>query len=175
MEEINVAPAEYLEQKVADYQGNPLIEALPPIYSKYEVMKLLTADPERNDGERELDAHDRLHCIGRLFRYFQPLDVHFGIERRVSLAIRQSYISKNPATPKYAAGLAQGAEAIRAGTLNAISGANSTAFCFTVIGISGVGKTTAMEKVLSLYPQAILHTRYNDAPLFLTQLVWAKL
>ncbi|MCL2853748.1 MAG: ATP-binding protein, partial [Defluviitaleaceae bacterium] len=41
--------------------------------------------------------------------------------------------------------------------------------------ISGVGKTTAMEKVLSLYPQAILHTRYNDAPLFLTQLVWAKL
>lgn len=32
-----------------------------------------------------------------------------------------------------------------------------------------------MEKVLSLYPQTILHTRYNNAPMFLTQLVWAKL
>jgi len=175
MEKVNIAPANYLEQVVPDYQGNPLIEALPQIYSKYDVMKLLTVDPGHNEGERELDAQYRLHSIGRLFRYFQPLDVHFDIEQRVSLAIRQSYISKNPATPKYAASLAQGATAIREKNLNAISGANSTAFCFTVIGMSGVGKTTAMEKVLSLYPQTILHTEYNNTPMFITQLVWAKL
>jgi len=175
MEEVNTIPAKYLEQKVPDYRGNPLIEALPPIYLKYDVMKLLTADPGHNEGERELDAQYRLHCIGRLFRYFQPLDVHFEIEDRISLAIRQSYISKNPATPKYAASLAQGAAAIRENNLNTVSGASSTAFGFTVIGMSGVGKTTAMEKVLSLYPQAILHTQYNNSPMFLTQLVWAKL
>jgi hypothetical protein len=52
---------------------------------------------------------------------------------------------------------------------------NSTASGFTVIGMSGVGKTTAMEKVLSLYPQQILHTQYKGEPLFLTQLVWAKI
>jgi hypothetical protein len=41
--------------------------------------------------------------------------------------------------------------------------------------MSGVGKSTAMDKVLSLYPQTIRHTKYDDEPLFLTQLVWAKL
>jgi hypothetical protein len=172
---VDILPANYIDPIVPDYQGNPLIEALPPIYTKFDVMKLLTVDPKYHEGERELDAQYRLHSIGRLFRYFQPLDIHFGIERSISLAIRQSYISKNPATPQYAAALVQGAAAIRERNLNATSGINSTAFSFAVIGISGVGKTTAMERILSLYPQKILHTRYNNEPMFLTQLVWAKL
>ena len=175
MGETDIIPAHYREQEVADYQGNPLIEALPPIYLRNEVMKLLTVDPRHNDSEREMDPQNRTHCIGRLFRYFQPLEVHFDIEQRISLAIRQSYISKNPATPMYASALAEGAAAIRENSFRAISNSNSTAFGFTVIGISGVGKTTAIEKVLSLYPQTIRHTQYNKGPMFLTQLVWAKL
>jgi len=167
--------ARYLPQVLDEYKGNPLIEALPPIYKPYDVIKLLTVDPMHNEGERELDAQYRFHCISRLFRYFQPLDVHVEIERRISLAIRQSYISRNPVTPKYASDLARGAVEIREGNLCTIYSSHSTAFGFTVIGMSGVGKTTAMEKVLSLYPQTILHTHYNNAPMFLTQLVWAKI
>jgi type II secretory pathway predicted ATPase ExeA len=167
--------ARYLPQVVYDYKGNPLIEALPPIYSTYDAAKLLTVDPGYHEGERELDEQYRTHCISRLFRYFQPLDVHLDIEQRVSRAIRQSYISKNPASPQYAAGLADGAAAIRQSNVSAAKNVHSTATGFTVIGMSGVGKTTAIERILSLYPQTILHTRYNDAPLFLTQLVWAKL
>lgn len=174
--ENNAVPANYIEQEVSDYRGNPLIEALPPIYTKkYDIMRALTADPVYSESEREDDAGRRVHCIGRLFRYFQPLTIHLKIENKISLAIRQSYISKNPATPKYAAALAEGAEAMRQNNLNALSASNSTAFGFTIIGMSGVGKTTAIEKVLALYPQAILHTQYNNASMFLTQLVWAKL
>jgi DNA transposition AAA+ family ATPase len=174
--ENSAVPASYTEQEVPDYCGNPLIEALPPIYTKkYDVMRALTADPVYSESEREDDAGRRVHCIGRLFRYFQPLTIHLEIENKVSLAIRQSYISKNPATPKYAAALADGAEAIRQNNFNAMTAANSTAFGFTIIGMSGVGKTTAIERVLALYPQAILHTQHNNAPMFLTQLVWAKL
>ena len=168
--------AYYLSQIIEEYKGNPLIEALPPIYSSYEVAKLLTVDPGYNEGEREFDAQYRFHCVGRLFRYFQPLDTHIDIEQRVSRAIRQGYISKNPVMPDYAARLAQGAVAIREKSgLNAVYNMNSTASGFTVIGMSGIGKTTAMEKVLSLYPQQILHTQYKGEPLFLTQLVWAKI
>jgi hypothetical protein len=166
----------YLPQIIEEYKDNPLIEALPPIYSSFEAAKLLTVDPGYNEGERELDAQYRFHCIGRLFRYFQPLDTHIDIEQRVSRAIRQGYLSKNPVTPDYAARLAQGSVAIREkSNLNAVYSMNSTASGFTVIGMSGVGKTTAMEKVLSLYPQKILHTQYNGEPLFLTQLTWAKI
>lgn len=168
--------ANYLPQIIEEYKENPLIEALPPIYGSYEAAKLLTVDPGYNEGEREFDAQYRFHCISRLFRYFQPLDTHIDIEQRVSRAIRQGYISKNPITPDYAARLAQGAVAIqKKSSLNAVYSMNSTASGFTVIGISGVGKTTAMEKVLSLYPQQILHSQYKGKPLFLTQLVWAKI
>jgi len=174
--ENSAVTASYIQQEVPDYRGNPLIEALPPIYTrKYNVMRALTADPVYSESEREDDAGYRVHCIGRLFRYYQPLTIHLEIEGKISSAIRQSYISKNPATPKYAAALADGAEAIRQNNLNALTAANSSAFGFTIIGMSGVGKTSAIERVLALYPQAILHTQYNNAPMFLTQLVWAKL
>ncbi len=166
--------ARYLPQVIDEYKGNPLIEALPPIYSSYETAKLLTVDPGYHEGEREFEAKYRFHCISRLFRYFQPLDTHIDIEQRISRAIRQGYVSKNPVTPSYAAGLVQGGEAIREKNIAAYS-TNSTASGFTVIGMSGVGKTTAMEKVLSLYPQTILHTQYKKESLFLTQLVWAKI
>ena len=57
--EVDILPANYIDPEVPDYQGNPLIEALPPIYTKYDVMKLLTVDPKYDESERELGAH---HC-----------------------------------------------------------------------------------------------------------------
>ena len=169
--------AAYLPQVIEEYKGNPLIEALPPINLTREAMRLLTVEPGYNDGERELDAEYRFHCIGRLFKYFQPLDTHIDIEQRISRAIRQGYVSKSPVTRQYAVKLVEGAEAIQRKTadLEAIYSSNSTASGFTIIGMSGIGKTTAIERVLSLYPQKILHTQYNGEPLFLTQLVWAKI
>lgn len=37
MGEVSIIPAKYLEQEVPDYRGNPLIEALPPIYLKQSI------------------------------------------------------------------------------------------------------------------------------------------
>ena len=78
---------------------------------------------------------------------------------------------------QYAVRLVKGAEAVQKKTadLEAVYSSNSTASGFTIIGMSGIGKTTAIERVLSLYPQKILHTQYNGESLFLTQLVWAKI
>jgi hypothetical protein len=173
----NIQEARYLPQAVEDYKGNPLVEALPPICSSEQAARRLTVAPMYNDGERELSNENREHAMHRLFRYFQPLDTHIDIEKRVSRAIRQGYISKNPATPQYAAKLLQGSEAINRADAEWQEAYNpfSTASGFTIIGLSGVGKTTAIERVLSLYPQVIMHTQYNNEPLFLTQLVWAKI
>jgi len=169
--------ARYLPQIIEEYKDNPLIEALPPIYSGGEVVKLLAVNPGHNDSEREFDEQYRFHCVGRLSKYFQPLDVHIDIERRISRAIRQGYVSKSPVSRQYGAGLVEGAEAIHKKTadLEAVYSINSTASGFTIIGMSGVGKTTAIERTLSLYPQKILHMQYKGEPLLLTQLVWAKI
>ena len=105
--------AEYREQVIPEYRGNPLIEALPDIWSGGQVIQMLSEKAAYNNGERKLDMQYRMHCIYRLFRYFQPLEQHIDIEQRISRSIRQGYLYRNPLTPEYAAGLADGYSAMK--------------------------------------------------------------
>lgn len=168
--------AQYREQVIPEYQGNPLIEALPEIWGGDMVVEMLSEAAAYNDGERQLDAHYRMHCIQRLFHYFQPLEQHVDIEQRISRCIRQGYINRNPITREYARILADGYQALteRSG-YQSIRGFRPNASGFTIIGMSGVGKSTAVERILSLYPQCIMHSNYQNQPLPMTQLVWLKL
>lgn len=168
--------AEYRDQVIPEYQGNPLIEALPDIWSGGEVISRLSQKAAYNNGERELDAQYRLHCIHRLFRYFQPLEQHIDIEQRISRSIRQGYLDRNPFLPEFASNLADGYAVMKdKGTYQMLQGGKTTASGFTIIGVSGVGKSTAVEKILAMYPQRILHTSYRGRMLAMTQLVWLKL
>lgn len=51
----------------------------------------------------------------------------------------------------------------------------STADSLSIIGISGIGKTTAIERLLLMYPQIIKHEEYKDMALSRTQIVWLKI
>lgn len=153
-----------------------MIEALPEIWAGDTVEEMLSEEAPHHDGERMLDARYRMHCIQRLFHYFQPLEQHIDIEQRISRSIRQGYLNRNPCTKEYARILADGYEALsgRRG-YQFIQGFRPNASGFTIIGMSGVGKSTAVEKILSLYPQCINHDSYQGRPLVLTQIVWLKL
>lgn len=174
----NKCHAEYLPQVIEDYKDNPFIEALPPIMpSAAAAVSALSVKPSYNEAERELDTYYRLHCTMRLSRYFQPLYTHLDIEQRISRSIRQGYVNRNPVTPQYVQRLWKCAEASQEGSFEAVDfrSVRSTAMGFTMIGMSGVGKTTAIERVMSLYPQCITHTEYNGRPFYLKQVVWMKL
>ncbi|HYE10178.1 MAG TPA: ATP-binding protein [Patescibacteria group bacterium] len=169
--------ANYSNQIVEDYIDNPLIEALPPIFLRNQVEELLHMYPKYNEKECELDAPYRYHCIQRLFKYFQPLSKHFDIEQRVSRIIRQGYISRNPLMPEHASDMQKIYQMIKENDYsfdNSIL-SRTTASGFTIIGISGMGKTTSIDRVLSLYPQIVVHSEYNGQPLNQYQLVWLKL
>jgi hypothetical protein len=172
---MNSDGAVYLPQVIEEYKGNPFIEALPPIMSVPQAVKALTVEPGYHESEREMDAYYRFHCVQRLFRYFQPLDTHIDIEQRISRSIRQGYVNRNPVQAQYVQQLRQCGDAVQKHSFLDFQGVRSTASGFTVIGMSGVGKTTSMEQVLSLYPQCITHTQYNDEPFYVKQLTWLKL
>ncbi|MFT9494964.1 ATP-binding protein [Anaerosolibacter sp.] len=169
--------AYYTPQMLEEYKDNPLIEALPPILSYEKAEELLHSYPSYNDKERELDAHYRYHCIQRLFRYFQPWSRHFDLEQRISRTIRQGYLARSPLKPEYAMGLQQIYGMIKDGRTDFENTLlpRTTASGFTVIGISGVGKSKAIEGVLSLYPQIIIHSKYNGEPFSHYQISWLKL
>ncbi|GAX45295.1 Tn7-like transposition protein C [Tolypothrix sp. NIES-4075] len=161
--------------EISIYSGNPLIEALPTILTEDEVIEKLQFYPEFSESERQLPAHLRLHLIQNVLQFFTPLPPHIELEQRFSRMIRAGYIARNPVQLGFWKDVRSRCEILRSTKLNSRN-LRSTATGFTILGISGIGKSTAVQEILSLYPQVIHHNRYRDSlhsPN--TQLVWLKL
>ena len=166
--------AEYHDPPLLTYRGNPLIEALPPIYEPEQVYKLLRHDPRYDESYRQWPTHLRLHLFLEAARFFQPLNIHFELEQRLSRMIRAGYVGRNPLD------LGFWAETER--RLHLVE--ENTVFCstprvptqgFTLMGISGTGKSRTIESVLPLYPQVIQHHEYHGRRFTWTQVVYLKL
>ncbi|WP_055665538.1 ATP-binding protein [Desnuesiella massiliensis] len=167
--------ADYKEQIVADYKNNPLIEALPPIYEVQKVVENLAVYPVYSNEERKLDNHYRIHLIQRLFQVFQPLPFHIDLESKVSRALRQGYIIRNPFRAELAKGFNKEFDLTNNLRFESNNLVKQTASGFTLIGISGSGKTSSLERILSMYPQVISHSSYKGIAFSMYQLVWIKL
>ena len=164
--------AVYNEQDILDFKGNPLIEALPEIHSFEEAYTNLSYIPEFHPQERQLPIHKRYQALLRLTRFYQPLNQTLELEYRFSRFLRYGYVSRNPYHKEHTMML---------NNLNGLLEAKqplylkpdirNTSSSFTLIGFSGIGKTSAIERILSLYPQTFIH-KY---PLNLIQIVWIKL
>ncbi|NUH84130.1 ATP-binding protein [Bacillus firmus] len=167
----------YSDQIVQDYESNPLIEALPPIFTEDDVIEHLSVIPSYDEKERTLNANYRFHCVQRLFQYFQPFETHLDLEQRISRAIRQGYLHRNPMKKEEVMRIHESYKAIKDGKFLKTyqTEAKRTAAGFTIIGLSGIGKSTAIERVLSFYPQLIKHQEYKGKPFHFTQISWLKL
>ncbi|WP_243055070.1 ATP-binding protein [Pseudomonas sp. BP01] len=163
--------AGYTKQAITEYAGNPLIEALPPILAETTAIELISNFPQPVVAEElDLDGATRIHCIERLRTVVQPFLLHLELESMFSLLIRRGYVGRNPTSP----------DTVR--HLHSLSGAQryhdsfkSTADSFSVVGLSGIGKSTALHAILSLYPQTIRHERYEGNQFVHTQITWLKL
>lgn len=166
-----IEQANYHDAEIPNYRENPLIEALPPILNQDDTMEHLARFPEYEPEYRKLPAHLRLHLIQNALQFFVPLPVHFDLEQRFSRMIRVGYQARNPALQGFWSDVNARVQAL--GSTQRLP--RSTATGFTIIGISGVGKTTSIEAILSLYPQVIIHNRYRERDFSFTQVVWLKL
>jgi ABC-type oligopeptide transport system ATPase subunit len=115
-----------------------------------------------------------MHLVQRVFQYFQPLPFHLDLEQRLSRIIRQSYVGRNPFSPDYARSFHQGWYNIERG-FSPQHIQNATAFGMSVVGISGMGKTTAVDRILRLIPQTIVHSNYKGKDLNMLQVPWLNL
>jgi hypothetical protein len=173
----NFPEAIYNKQPLLEYQGNPLIEALPPIMSMKDVAKLMSVRPPFHNEERQLSNELRFHCMQRIFDFFQPFQVHLGLERKISVIMRQGYVNRNPLDREHAIYMSRSYQALMQGKMPEPDRVNKKRKVqgFSIIGISGGGKSTGVDRVLNIYPQVIKHTKYNLNHLITTQIPWLKL
>lgn len=165
--------ARYQASPIPSHRHNPLIEALPPILSQEEAVWNLAYYPEFDEHQRQLSAELRFHLIQEVVDFFEPFPIHLDLEQRFSRMIRNGYKARNPLRYTDWQDIDCRVTSLSSTTNRPIT--YSTATGFTLLGLSGVGKSTAVERILTLYPQVLYHQGYQNHPLSLTQLVWLKL
>ena len=166
--------ARYKKTPVPIYQNNPLIEALPHILSKREAIRRLTNRPPYSPSNRQLSVEDRLHCVNAIPLLVQPSTTMIRLENMFSRIIRMGYTNRNPYCNEFWKNLDQNIERLVSSESQGYrcrSNINGT----PISGISGIGKSTAINAICDLYPQDIDHGMYKNSPFVHTQVVWMKI
>jgi hypothetical protein len=179
--------AEYHDPLVTRYRGNPCIEALPRILSGDEATDLLEKKPPYVEEARKWPTHLRIHEIRGIQEVRIVLPKNLLMEQMLSCAIRDGLVGRNPLRERHfqrirelskAVGEAWGKDArgkYAESDLVFERDLDTGSYGFTVIGISGGGKTAALAMALSLLPRVIIHSNYNGKALLLLQLPYIKL
>ncbi len=173
--------AVYKEQFLNEYTNNPFIEALPPIFNEDDVLERFMVTPRISEQDKLSETNIRYHVLKRVRNFIQPLPIHFEVERRLSTLIRRGYLARNPLDRTFLERvrvlheLREEEEAAHKYIDERLNYIRSTADSLSIIGISGIGKTTAIERLLLMYPQVIKHEEYKGQPFNRTQIVWLKI
>ncbi|HEX3557916.1 MAG TPA: ATP-binding protein [Pyrinomonadaceae bacterium] len=169
-----VIEAKYLAPELPKFQGNPCILALPRISTRKQAIAAMQRFPHYERDPRNLPTHLRTHMVMDLLHFFQPLPIHLRLEGMISRTIRDSYLARNPLDPTYRGSLKERLECFKSGK-RLDTRFEPTTSGFLLIGMSGVGKSTGMSRVLSLYPQIILHNQFQKRLYTAVQIVWLRL
>ena len=155
------------------YGDNPLITKLPPILDTKSVIKHLRGKLKFIPEQRFLPQPERIHLIAQLpHDFFQPLTKHISLEQKISIMIRQGYVSRNINNGDRQRHLHAAFQQLEPSNESSYRYAppESTATSMSIIGCSGSGKTTTMNKILRYYPQVIGHKELG-----LKQIVFLKI
>ncbi|WP_419877522.1 ATP-binding protein [Brevibacillus centrosporus] len=171
----NEVKAKYHDVQEPMYKHNAFIEALPPLLNTSEVAKRLRRSPAYKEEERHFPPEQRLQAVQRLANLVIPMPRLLELEKRFYRMISNGYMPRNPLSAEWKRQMKSAFPEIDWGTEYYKPVIRSTASGFAIIGASGVGKTTAIESVLSLYPQVIRHSQYNGQSFHQAQIVWLKL
>ncbi len=166
--------ASYQTPMHPSYAGNPLILALPPAYTPEQALHCLRLQPPYEDEWRLRPAVERMETLLNAADFFQPLTQHLDLEQRFSRMLRRGYVGRNPLDHGYWAHTHEQCKTMS----EFVPGTTHQAACvqgFTLLGISGIGKSRALERILSLYPQVVLHEAFAGKRFTWVQLVWLKL
>lgn len=165
--------ARYIHSYVAP--GNPFIEALPRFLTPEDVLSHYNRSiPHLSSEElRTMDEYDKIESIGTLSDIRFPFAFHADVEREFYNALVESYRNRVPLKDisiniPYTYG---GKEAFTHEKLVARE-LSASVTGFSLIGVSGCGKSSCINVLTSNYPQVITHQPKNCVPI--RQIVYLK-
>jgi hypothetical protein len=172
---MRIERAKYHQAILPEHRGNPLIEALPKKASQEVVMEAFSHYPGLDESIRSHpDPLVREEYTARLKNLRQPLPLYYDCFRSIESALKAGYSAKNPLSPTTRQYLHYSIDELPK-TPPHTGYFEPKGEGITLVGNSGVGKTSMLEQVLNYYPKVILHDKYNSVDLeFKRQIVWLK-
>ena len=122
-----------------------LIVKLPPMLAGAELLSALEVLPEYDESIGDLDAATRLMALSDLYKLYLPSQMSVEIYSKLYLALLHSLQKKQ--TSLAIQQQIQNYRAIRQQSYSGIIGGSDS---FTIIGASGIGKSTAISRAISL-------------------------
>lgn len=144
------------------HANNPLIEALRPAPSMAEIKAELEFLPPFNPASRQWDTHLRMGELLSLTNIMVPLSSHFALALCMDSMIREGYVGRSPLTAAHIAiyqEIAQDKQERKPfrQSYDTVTPVMST----SLIGVSGMGKTTTVRRYLERYEKVIYHPQLD--------------
>lgn len=149
--------AEYEKLESPDFAGNPLIEAIGIGYS-FELfnMALVGTKPISRKVALKLSKNERESLlIGLRQRFFVPNENHYSLYKIIKNSMLAGYSKRNPFIKNPIKEIKRSYKDLLNFTEDLDLTTNSLGSLF--IGPSGIGKSTLLNKIMSLYPFGIRH------------------
>lgn len=154
----HIVTAVYKEQRIKRYQDNPLIAALPLSRNDEAVMESLTLKPDYSPEQRQWETHERFHQLFGLTNFMVPMETHVKLARVLDSLMREGYVGRRP----YSKGHISIYQDIYRRQMDGESFRQEAStitpqLSTSLIGLSGMGKTTTIKRYLTQIPQVIFH------------------
>lgn len=152
--------ARFIRQREYTHQGNDLIEALPPMKTEEESFLDFEYRPYYDPNERNYPDNDRALAILRLDDFRVARDYTACLDDAIAIALRRCYSARKKFDFNTLANLEKTGRYFNDTEYKRIDGKKVQGF--TVVGVSGGGKSTSISTALQYYPQVIIHENENS-------------
>lgn len=157
--EFNVA--HYTEQRVPHYRGNPLIEALPPTLDEDSLIERHFVMPEFSADQRSWSIPERMQMLAQLSSFMLPMPRHIHLSYSLDVMMRQGYVGRVPRSAASNRIFGKLHDQLKTNSGYKTDATLTPQISSSLIGLSGMGKTTTIKRLLSRIPKVIHHPNFG--------------
>lgn len=148
------------------YPDNPLVEALPPPLITSELMDALRELPPPDPQARFLPARERMMFASKVMKVYIPLSTAPLIYSTIYNGLVSTYTSNTSVEAmRRTVALKEAHDTQQSAQMVSMQAASCS-----ILGASGIGKTSSIQRILRLIPQVIEHDEYNGQKILSTQI-----
>lgn len=149
--------------------GNPFLEAVPEILGKQEFKKSMESSFRFPTDIKSRKPQERRAALSGLGSWFLPMDYMYSLYDMLYRAMSSTYQTKSVVETirqmnQIYVNFRTGKEADLPYATQAFTGA--------ILGVPGIGKTSAIQRCLSTMPQVIVHQNYQGKSFYTKQILY---